>query len=786
MQRSSLFSFSNSFLKKFALFLLGLSSSSFVFGAENPSSNDPLKEPPRILKPTAHGVSRMIPDVTFKDIQDHEMSLSKFKTSDALVIATFSADCPISNKLGPELARLESDYGSKKISFLFVSPMPHETKENISKFISKYGLKSPVINDSEGILTGLLNPATTTEVFVLDPARTLVYRGAINDQYGLGYSKDEPSRTYLRDALDSISVGDKPSVAATTAPGCAIDSPKKDSSSQKTTLTYHNQISRIIQTNCIECHRQDGGIAPFSLETYADVVKHAGMIKKQVTNEVMPPWFIDKPAGQKESPWSNDRSLSDQDKADLLAWLDSDRPQGNASDAPIPRMFATKWMIGKPDTIVQIPRPVQIKAEGFMPYQMESVQTSFPEDRWVQAYEIMPTAKSVVHHVLVHVVDKVAGGTPRKTKQLSSLFLGAAGPGGGGGRFAGFGGPGVEDAQGFWAAYVPGNAYRIYPEGYARRLPAGAKLNFQIHYTPNGKATEDQLMIGLVFSKKPPQYEVHTVGVQTFALNIPPGAANHLETAQYKVPSDMNVTGYQAHTHLRGKSFKYELTKPDGTTETLLDLPRYNFNWQLQYDYVEPKLIPAGSKIKVSAIYDNSSNNPANPDPKKAVHWGPQTYDEMMIGYVEYYVPASGKKSTAVQTASNNVPNPSEEQSDTDATPSVPSEKSDTAENSQPEPSDPSSIVGSWKLTVESNAGISHPSVVLKQEGENLTGTYKGQFGEAPVQGTLKGNAFQFSATLNALGQEMVLEYSGTFENGSLKGKVQLGQFGEATFSGEK
>jgi mono/diheme cytochrome c family protein len=438
----------------------------------------------------------------------------------------------------------------------------------------------------------------------------MIYRGAINDQYGLGYAKEAPTRTYLRDALASHAAGVPPKYAATTAPGCALD---VKPSAKPTTVTYHNEVARIMQANCVECHHKDG-LAPFPLETMADVTEHAAMIKKQITRGAMPPWFAAPVASSHESPWSNDRSLSTQDKADLFAWLDSNRPAGDPKDAPLARQFPDSWTIGKPDYIVQLPKPVRIKAEGTMPYQFVVAETTMTEDKWVQGYEIVPTDRSVVHHVIVNVHAANAKVRDRE-----------------------------EGTDGYWAAYVPGNGSKVYPAGFARKLPAGARVSFQIHYTPSGKATLDQLRMGLIFAKEPPRHAVHTLMLADHKLNIPPGEANHIETAQQTLPNDVTVMAYVAHMHMRGKSFKYEVTLPDGKTETLLDIPRYDFNWQLRYDYKQPRTLPRGSTVKVTAVFDNSTGNPANPDPTKTVHWGQQTYDEMMIGYFETYTPLPAK-----------------------------------------------------------------------------------------------------------------------------------------------
>ncbi len=581
---------------------------------EAPAPDASLKEQPVVLKASEQGVGRMVPEAPMQDVAGKPVKLEP--GTKAVVYACFGASCPLSNKFAPELARLAKEYGSQHVAFVFVSPVAGEQVEDVRKFAATYGLTSPVVAAAPAEWVNALQPKTTTEVFVVDAARTLVYRGAVNDQYGLGYSKDAPTKNYLRDALEAVARGGTPVVAATTAPGCALDLPSPVAS-RASTPTYYREISRIVQTHCLECHRA-GGIGPFALERYEDLVEHAGMIRKQLTRGAMPPWFAAPEQSGAHAIFANDRSLPEVEKAALLAWLSSDRPKGNVADAPLPRTFPEGWTIGKPDAIFQLPQPFAIKAEGTMPYQRAIVETSFAEDRWVQGYEILPTAREVVHHVIVKVHEKGAAILDRE-----------------------------EGAEGFFAAYVPGNSYRMLPEGFAKRLPAGAKISFQIHYTPSGKATQDQLKIGLIFAKTPPLNEVHVASVAHGRINIPPGAPNHVETKQQAVPINMNVTAYMAHMHVRGKAFKYELTTPDGKTETLLDIPRYDFNWQLQYDYAQPKFIPRGSTVKITAVFDNSANNPANPDPTKTVRWGPQTSDEMMIGYVEYFTPLAGAKVAA-------------------------------------------------------------------------------------------------------------------------------------------
>jgi hypothetical protein len=196
-----------------------------------------------------------------------------------------------------------------------------------------------------------------------------------------------------------------------------------------------------------------------------------------------------------------------------------------------------------------------------------------------------------------------------------------------------------DERDGFFAAFVPGNSHAIFPDGFAKKIPAGAIVSFQMHYTPNGKATTDRTRLGLVFASRPPRHVVHVAGLANPLLSIPAGDANHLETTAITLPSDTTLLSFSPHMHVRGKAARYEAVLPDGTRRRLLDVPAYDFNWQLQYRLAEPMTLPRGTRLVYSAWYDNSNGNPANPDATKTVRWGPQTFDEMMLGYVEYFVP---------------------------------------------------------------------------------------------------------------------------------------------------
>ena len=554
-----------------------------------------LRQAPRQLKPSENHIGSKI-------TIDPKWKTSADATAKATVIALMSPSCPIGKRFLPELVRLSEAYSKQNVAF-------HYLRVNDTDDIKSLGLKGAIHDQVNDPILAALGAKSTTDVFVLDAAGTLVYRGAISDQYGLGYSKDAPTQEFLKNALDAVISGRSIEISATAAPGCALDLSDVKAVASDSPLTYHNRISRIIQQNCQECHRA-GGVAPFGLETYQQVTAKSGMIRKVVTDRIMPPWFAAKEPGAKHNIWKNDRSLTDQDRQDLLTWLENGKAEGDVKDAPLPRVWPDTWMIGKPDVVYQIPKPIAVKAEGFMSYQNVRMETMLTEDKWVQAWEVQPTAREVVHHVLIFVLPPAGKDKPKRQ--------GGAG------------------SEAYLAAFVPGSSYVNYPAGYAKFLPAGSRLHFQIHYTPNGKATEDQVRVGLVFAKAKPANVVEVVGVANSKLRIPAGADNHPEPATIPVPESVKLIGFMPHMHVRGKAFRYELTLPNGDQRSLLEIPRYDFNWQLAYRYEDPPIIPAGSKIRAIGWFDNSSNNPANPDPTKVVTWGEQTTEEMMIGYVEY------------------------------------------------------------------------------------------------------------------------------------------------------
>ena len=543
----------------------------------------------------------MISEVAFVDLQGTSRSLAALTAAQPFtVIAVTSPTCPLSRKFAPTLAALEDAWKGRGVQFIFAGAIASDPPEALAALVSAHGLDGPGTTDSSQSLLRALQAESTTEVFVLDRARTLHYRGAVDDQYGIGYQKDQPARHLLAEALEALTSGQRPGLAATTAPGCALEMAP---AAAPAAPTWHREVSRVIQRNCQECHRS-GGTGPFEMMTMDEVTGHAAMIKKVIAKGIMPPWFAAPQTGGHPITWSNDRSLSATDRTALLTWLAGDRAAGDPADAPVPLVWPQEWAMGTPDAVIELPGAVDIQATGRMRYQYREVTTSFPEDRWVTGIEVRPSALAQVHHVLVFAAP------PGKKP--------------------------VTDGDDFFAAYVPGSSGFHYPDGYAKKLAAGSRLIFQLHYTPNGTATEDRTRLGLQFTATAPPYEVHVAAAKQTRFAIPPGAPNHEVKGTLPVPFDAQILSFMPHMHMRGKAFRYEMVDASGQRRELLNVPNYDFNWQLLYRAAEPVIARAGSRIEATAWFDNSLENPSNPDPTKTVRWGEQTEDEMMIGYLEY------------------------------------------------------------------------------------------------------------------------------------------------------
>jgi len=396
------------------------------------------------------------------------------------------------------------------------------------------------------------------------------------------------------------------------------------------TPTFYRDVLPILQQHCQSCHR-DGEIAPMPLVTYQDTVPLARLIADDARARKMPPWFADPRVGH----FSNDPSLSPREIATLAAWAAAKAPAGNPSDAPLPPHWTEGWNIPQPDLVIRMPKPVAIPALCDIEYTYEIVPTGFTKGKWVQMSEIRPSRRANVHHAVVYIrppdspwlrhapvgvpftaSDMKTDADRRDTKTTTADIL---------------------------LVYAPGSSPDRWPDGMAKYIPAGSDLVFQMHYMSRDRPTSDQTSIGLVFAKRPPAKRVLTLQLTNSSFVIPPGVSDQRVEVHGSLPNDALLLSFFPHMHLRGKRFEYNILRADGTVGPLLRV-NYDFFWQLSYRLAQPMPLKAGTVLQAVGWYDNSKNNPHNPDPTAAVYWGDQTYDEMMVGFFDVAVDANVDK----------------------------------------------------------------------------------------------------------------------------------------------
>lgn len=551
---------------------------------------------------TSPDVGRKVPNFQLRDTRGRTVSLADLREKKAVVVIFIGTECPISNGFLPRLAELHREFAPRGVQFLAVNSNALDTADEVVEHARKFAVPFPVLKDDDNRVADGFGARRTPQAFVLDRTNIIRYSGRIDDRFGMGYQRPRPTRNDLADAIGQLLDGKPITQPSTLVAGCLIgrkSRPRSDGS-----ITYARDVSRIFQKNCQECHRP-GQAGPMSLLTFDEVVGWSAMVREVVEERRMPPWDADPHYGT----FANDRSLSDADRDMILAWLEHGTPRGDDKDMPPSREFSQGWTIGKPDVVFTMPKefrvPAKMPRDG-VPYQRFYVETRFTEDRWIERAEARPGAPEVVHHIVVYVVPPGQDFVPDDPR--FQVLAGTA----------------------------PGDMPVILPPGYAKKIPAGARLVFEMHYTPSGKAQPDRSSLGLVFAKKSPQFEVLTALIANPMFQIPPGANNYEVEATYRFKRPGVILALMPHMHLRGKNFRYEVLYPDGKVQTLLYVPRYNFNWQSVYRLLKPLPVPAGTRVRCIAHFDNSRANPSNPDPSKTVEWGDQTWEEMMIGWMDY------------------------------------------------------------------------------------------------------------------------------------------------------
>jgi len=548
------------------------------------------------------------------DLKGNLHQLAERPELKATVLVFLSTECPICIQYVPELNRLVEDYAGKPVELYGIVSDPVQKRNDAANFVKQFELELPVLFDTTGQLADAFLPTRVPECIVIAADGRIAYRGRINDLYAeVGKKRLQPRTHDLRDAIDALLDGGQPAVSRTTPVGCRFER-RALTEDGETAVTFTRHIAPILYANCTQCHRP-GEVAPFSLISYEDAAKRAEWIQEVTESSLMPPWRATQGFGH----FLAERRLSETERRHLAVWAEGGAPRGDAADMPVLPEFPQGWQLGEPDLVFEAPYSVHVPADGPDIFHHFIIQAPFAEDRMISAVEFRPSNPRVVHHAVL-LLD--SSGIARELDAKSPE------PG-----YTTTGGTGVSLA-GMLSVWAPGVTPRHLPDGIGIVAPKNADFIVQLHLHPTGREEEDRSRIGIYFSKKPVTRPLmrRPIVFGPINIDIPPGASDHRISAAFELPVEVTLTGVLPHMHLIGKEMKVTAALPDGTTEPLIWIKDWNFNWQDVYLYRQPVVLPKGTKIEVSARYDNSSDNPFNPSsPPERMLFGMETNNEMCL-----------------------------------------------------------------------------------------------------------------------------------------------------------
>lgn len=518
-----------------------------------------------------------------------------------LVLVFLGTECPMARRYIPTLNELARRYAARGVQIVGIDSNARDSQSDLDQFWREHSVEFPLLLDPQARLADALDAQRSPQAFLLDADRRVRYRGNIDDRLTVAAEKPHATRHNLARAIQDLLAGTEVEVAITEPGGCWIDRASRQVSTSSVT---YQQVAPIFERHCAECHHP-AGIGRISFATHAETRSWAATIRDVIESQRMPPWGADPRYGH----FQNERRLSARERRRILDWIERGAAEGPPNDAPSPTAPTPspgEWSI-RADEVLSLPRSMQIRADGLVEYQQVELGAS-PTDRWVRAVEIMPSNRAVLHHATAFLSPPGTHDVGEQG-QLGSFCL---------------------------ATYTPGTTPNRWPSGMAKRIPAGWKIVLVLHYVTVGSPQTDCTRIGLeLVAANRVEREVATRLLFDPELRIPPRVEDYRIERTWRAPADVWLLSLFPHMHLRGKSFRYEAEYPSGQRETLLFVPRYDFNWQHRYDLATPKRLPQGTVLHCTAHYDNSSRNLANPAPDVEVHAGKQTTDEMFNAYFD-------------------------------------------------------------------------------------------------------------------------------------------------------
>ena len=520
----------------------------------------------------------------------------------AVVLMVQGNGCPIVRNTLPRLKAVRDRYREAGVEFLMINANLQDNREAVAREAAEFGVDIPILVDESQLIGEGLGVERTADVFVIDPKSwKLLYRGPLDD--GSAYGATRPvKRHYVADVLDAVLAGKPVAVSQASAPGCIVNFPERERRAAHASISYVQDIAPVLTDKCVACHRS-GGVAPWSMDSYEIVKGFAPMMREVIRTKRMPPWHADPHYGN----FIGDKSLGIEQQKMLVHWIEAGAPRGAGPDPlAVAKRGWPEWTLGKPDAIIEVPA-YRVPETGVVEYRYPRAANPIGRDVWIRAIEIIPGDRSVVHHVLVGIDDPGDGERRALRGQLGEL-----------------------------GGYAPGKNPMPYPPDTGILLHKEADFRFQMHYSPNGKAITDVTRVGLYFHDKAPKHALDMALIYDTSLAIPANAKMHTQSLDKTFDRDVMLYSLLPHAHLRGRAAKFTAHFPDGGSEILLSVPKYDFSWQPVYLLDPVRFLPAGTRVQLDIAWDNSAQNPATPDPSKEVRWGDQTWEEMNVGWFRF------------------------------------------------------------------------------------------------------------------------------------------------------
>jgi hypothetical protein len=576
------------------------------------------------------------PSIRMIDLAGQLHLVGESEGSRGTVLVFLSTECPIARGSIPELNRLHDQFKSERVELMAVFSDPSLSRLGCEAFAREFSLRMPVLFDASGELESRLQPTHVPEAFVFDGNKRMVYRGRIDDTYrDLGRRQLVATQRDLLDAVTRLvnasGTNSSLDMVRTEPVGCLLER----STRPARPVTYRRDIAPLVYANCTECHRS-GEVAPFPLANYEDCAKRASFLAKVVGEELMPPWLATLGHGD----FVGTRALSPTQKNLIARWIEGGLLEGESADEPQMPSFPKGWRLGEPDVVLDVPFEVEVPADGDDLFQHYVIPIELPEDRTLVGFEFQPGNSAVVHHAVVFY-DTMGAARKRDAKTPE--------PG-----YRTFGSPGipVSGVIGFW---TPGMTPRFLPDDIGYLIPRRADLLLQLHLHPSGKPEKDRSRMGLYFAKKEDERRQKMSRVPlvlgTLMIDVAAGEKEHRIQSELVLPAAVTLTSVLPHMHLIGKEMKVTAYPPSGDEVPLLWIKDWNFYWQDSYVYRQPVTLPAGTRICIDGVYDNSEGNPHNPSrPPKRVLFGNDSDEEMFLAVFQT-VGHSAEAEKAIATA---------------------------------------------------------------------------------------------------------------------------------------